>query len=135
MQKYTRTKFYLRNDSKHFLQTTTRETIANNTCKVSSDNHFKQYLQFFIREITENICYKLLPEKSFQTILKTYNFKQYTYIHTILREIIPNLQSYNYYKRNHCKQYLQYLKTIITEIIANYAYKSLSENSINFKYL
>ena len=55
--------------------------------------------------IIPNNTYKLSPQKSFQTILT------------------------NYHHRNHSKQYLQ---TITREIIANYAYKSLSDNSIYF---
>ena len=36
----------------------------------------------------------------------------------------------NYYQRNHWKQYLQ---TTTREIIANYTYKSLWDNSIHYK--
>ena len=59
-----------------------------------------------------NKSYKLLQEKSLQTEVQ--------------------LLSINYYyQRNHWKQYLQ---TITREIIANYAYKSLWNNSIHFKW-
>ena len=107
-KQYTHTTYYLRNQFWQFLQTTTREITANSTYKLLSENHSKQftYVHTIIDEITPNKSYKLLQEKLLQIVLT------------------------NYYHRNHSKKYLQ---TITREIIANYAYKSLSGNSIHFK--
>ena len=151
--------YYLRKHSIQFLQNTTRKIIASSTYKLLSENHFKQNLQNIIREIIENICYKLLTEKSLQTILKI--FFQGIVPNNIHAYILLSKESFqtnptNYYKRNHCKQYLetiirelfqtilknyynrnhsrQYLQTITKEIIANYTFKSLSDISIHFKF-
>ena len=70
------------------------------------------------------------------------HFKQYIYVHTITREIIPN-KSYKLVQEKSLPTVLTYyylriipnnnLQTITIEIIANCAYKSLSDNSIHSK--
>ena len=112
--------YYLRNRSKQFLRTTTGEIIAN---KLKS---------FYEWIISNNIhTYILLSKKSFQTNLRNYckrnNCKQYW--QTITRESFQTILR-NYCHKNHSKQFLH---TITREIIANHAYKRLSDDSGHFK--
>ena len=93
--------------------------IASSNYKLLSENHFRQYLETIIREIVENICYKLLPEKSLQTIyMLTYCYQRNLFkqiLQTTGREVIAN-STYKLLSENHSKQYL---KIIATETIAD----------------
>ena len=69
------------------------------TYKLLPENHFKQYLQTFIRETIENICYKLLPEKLLRTILKTFVSELFQTIYTLLWEKSFQANLRNHYER------------------------------------
>ena len=107
--------YYHRNHSKQFLQTITIEVIPNYVFKLF------QTILSIIREIIPNNSYKLLTQKSFQTILTNYykrksvqkmpiHYDQYyrLCLKTMNGKLIFILQQ-QYYQTNNCKQYLQVL--------------------------
>ena len=61
------TNFYHRSNFKQCLQ-----TISNILSIYCHRNHSKQFLQTFIEEVIQNNAFRLLPEKSFQTILTNF---------------------------------------------------------------
>ena len=100
------------------------QTTSNNSQYLLSEKSSKQFLQTIITEIIPNNSYKLLPKKSFQTILTNFyprshseqcfqtisNHSQYVLSEKSFQTILTN-----YYHRNNFKQFLQ---TITNEIIA-----------------
>ena len=107
--------------------------ISSNTYKLFSEKSLQTILKNFYQGITSNNihAYILLSKKSFQTNLTNHcrrnHYKQY--FQTIIRESFKTILK-TYYHRNHSRQYL---KTVTEEITANYAFKSLSDDSIHFK--
>ena len=83
------------------------QTTSNNSKYLLSEKSSKQFLQTIITEIIPNNSYKLLPKKSFQTVLTNLSQKSFR---TMLS---------NYFKR--------FLVSIIREIIPNNSYKLLSQ--------
>ena len=89
------------------LKATNREIINNNTSKL---NHFKQYTyeHTAIKEIIPNKSYKLLQEKSLQTVLTNYYqiiIPNNTY-KLLPQKSLPTILT-NHYQRNHSKLCLQ----------------------------
>ena len=74
------TNYYKRNHSKQYLQTIIKESFQTILTNFYQRNHWKHLLQTPAREIIVNNPKNLLGN----------HFKQYTYEHTIITDIIPN---------------------------------------------
>ena len=111
-----------------------REIIPNVSYKLSSDKSFQVILTNYYQRIIANIILiQLLSEKSLKTFVTNYYQTNHCeqYLKTFITESFQTIYIRTYcYQRNHSKQILQ---TITRKITANYAYKSLSDNSIHFK--
>ena len=83
------------------IQLLSEKSFQTNLTSYCKRNHCKQYLQTIIREIIENNTYKLLPEKSLQTMLtKVYEIIQFilnntSYFKHIIQTILLKLLSEN----------------------------------------
>ena len=89
------TNYYQRNHSKQ-LQITTRKIIEYNTYKLLSEKSFQTIFTNYILPGRSNNTYKLLSEKSFQAILTNCYQTNYSkqFLHSTTREIESYIQTF-----------------------------------------
>ena len=105
------TNYYKRNHWKQYLQTIIIKSFLTILTSFYQKNHWKHLLLTITRKIIANKPKNLLGN----------HFKQYTYVHTIIREIIPN-KSYKLVQEKSLPTVLTYY---YQRIISNNTYKLL----------